>query len=121
MIDDIVSKKDSNISKTPFELLKKIENIDKAVYKKILNMIQDFRIKFVLNQLRDENEVNIGLSMARACKKYFGIESEFLGGVHYDSVVWKSIQKKNPVCINEPDSKTSKELGKIMNKLLKKD
>lgn len=118
MIDDVISKKEKNTGKTPFELLQKIEAFDKNLYGKLMDMISKFRVKLILNQIRGQDDLKIGRSMARACRRYFGIEAEFLGGVHHDKTVWKSIQSRCPVTVMDPSSRPSIEILKLKDKLI---
>lgn len=119
MVDDVISKREKTELRTPFDLLKKVEAIDKASCNSLLKVISDFRIKLVMNQIKAESDLSIGHAMAKACKRYFGIDTEFIGSVHYDDKVWKSIQAKIPVTIGEPESRASKEISDLTQKLMR--
>jgi flagellar biosynthesis protein FlhG len=118
MFDEIISKKTRTQIKTPMDLLSRIETIDKKSYEAVISIINDFKIKIVMNQIKSSTDLEIGISMAKACKRYFGIEAKFLGGIHWEEKVWRSIQARVPVTLSAPESQSSKEFSLITQKLL---
>ena len=118
MFDDIITKKTRNQIKTPYDVLNKIALIDKDVHASVTKVINEFKIKLVMNQIKSEDDMVIGESMAKACRRYFGIDVEFLGGIHHDEKVWKSIQSKVPLTLGEPASRPARELTRLTEKLM---
>jgi len=118
IVDDVISNKKKGDIKAPIDLLRKIQEIDQSTYEEVCKVIDEFKIKIVINQIRATGDLEIGEAMSKACKRYFGIETEFLGCVHYDEKVWKSIQARVPLAVSEPNSRTSKEINKLIGKLL---
>ncbi len=119
MIDDIVTDKDKNKLKTPFELLQKIEEIDGSIYSELSQLIKSFSIKIILNQVKNTQDIKIGEAMARACRRYFGIDAQFTGAIHYDDSVWKSIQARSPLVLHSPHSRPSREIERLLGGLIR--
>lgn len=117
MIDNVISNRDRFELKTPFELLKRVEGIDRQSHANIAKIIDSSKIKLVMNQVKTAEDLKIGPAMAKACKRYFGIDTEFVGNIHYDDSVGKSVRSRIPVLLEEPDSKASKEISDIFQRL----
>ena len=82
--------------------------------------IERFRPKLILNQVRTHSDIEIGFSVKTVCKKYFGIEMDYLGYLDYDSAVWQAIRRKRPVMLEFPNSKLVTSIDRLVDYLLKK-
>ena len=82
--------------------------------------IETFSPKLIMNQARAQSDVDIGLSMQTVCKKYFGIDLDYLGYLDYDSAVWQAIRKKRPVLLEFPNSRLVSSVDRIVNFTLKR-
>lgn len=82
--------------------------------------IERFRPKLILNQVRTHSDIEIGFSVKTVCKKYFGIELDYLGYLDYDSAVWQAIRRKRPVMLEFPNSKLVTSIDRLVDYLLKK-
>ena len=82
------------------------------------NEISKFKPRLIINQVRTQADIDIGFSMKSICKRYFGIDMEYVGYLDYDSAVWQSIKKRKPLLMEYPNSKLVSNFDKIVNKLL---
>jgi flagellar biosynthesis protein FlhG len=82
--------------------------------------IERFRPKLILNQVRTHSDIEIGFSVKTVCKKYFGIDMDYLGYLDYDSAVWQAIRRKRPVVLEFPNSKLVTSIDRLVDYLLKK-
>lgn len=82
--------------------------------------IERFRPKLILNQVRTHSDIEIGFSVKTVCKKYFGVELDYLGYLDYDSAVWQAIRRKRPVMLEFPNSKLVTSIDRLVDYLLKK-
>ena len=70
--------------RTPLDLLREIEGTDSAEARRFVETMRLFRPRIVVNGVRTAEDVKLGFSVASVCKKYFGIDAEYLGYVNYD-------------------------------------
>ncbi|HLE01750.1 MAG TPA: P-loop NTPase [Bdellovibrionota bacterium] len=78
-----------------------------------------FRPKLIVNQARTQTDIDIGYSVKTVCKKYFGIEMDYIGYLDYDSAVWQSIRRKRPLMLEFPNSRLVSSLERVSHELIK--
>ena len=106
--------------RTPADLLHYVRALSARSALAIEQMMDEFRPRLVLNQVRSSQDVRIGYAIRDACRRYFGIELSFLGYMETDEQVWRSIRKRSPLMLmrGNGSSKTSRQLAQIMHNLL---
>lgn len=63
-----------------------------------------FRIFLVLNMVRSEQDVILGLSVKSVLTKFLGIPVQFAGTIEYSDAVWKSLREGKPTTLNDLSS-----------------
>ncbi|MEC8623219.1 MAG: MinD/ParA family protein, partial [Bdellovibrionota bacterium] len=81
--------------------------------------LNKFSPKLIINQVRTQADIDIGFSMKIICKKYFGIDLDYIGYLEYDSTVWQSVKKRKPLLMEFPNSALVTNFDRIVHKLLK--
>jgi flagellar biosynthesis protein FlhG len=104
--------------RTPSDLLDRIAQMDPAVGGQIREEVSRFRPRIIMNQARTRADVEIGDHMRSACRKYFGIQVEYLGAIDYDDVVWQSIRRREPLLLKHPGSVSARSVERIAARLL---
>jgi flagellar biosynthesis protein FlhG len=74
-----------------------------------------------MNQVRGQNDIDIGFSIQSVCKRYFGINMDYAGYLDYDPSVWQSVKKRKPLLMEFPNSKLVNNFDKMVHKLLELD
>ncbi len=103
---------------TPAELLNKIIEINPIAGQKLKKEIDQLCPNLVLNQVRTQADVDIGFSMKIICKKYFGLNIDYVGYLDYDSAVWQSVKKRRPLLMEFPNSPLVGNFDRIVHRLL---
>lgn len=98
---------------SPQEVFQRLRQVDRASYETVEMALSSMRVCLVLNMLRGDEDFKIGRAMEIACRKYFGIEVDFLGGIRYDDAVWRSVRRKEPFLSAEPSSLAALDLCQI--------
>lgn len=106
--------------RSPSDLYKECEKRHPAEAGRLRHAIETFAPKLIMNQARAQSDVDIGLSMQTVCKKYFGIDLDYLGYLDYDSAVWQAIRKKRPVLLEFPNSRLVSSIDRIVTFTLKR-
>ena len=60
----------------------------------------------------------IGFSIQNVCKRYFGININYVGYLDYDASVWQSVKKRKPLLMEFPNSKLVNNFDRMVQKLL---
>lgn len=103
---------------TPAELIEKVIEINEEKGLKLKAEIEKLSPKLVINQARTQADVDIGHSMKIICKKYFGIQLDYVGYLDYDATVWQSVKKRKPLLMEFPNSTLVNSFDRIVHRLL---
>jgi flagellar biosynthesis protein FlhG len=103
--------------RTPLDLLREIRAIAPEEGERFADAVQSFRPRLVVNAARTPEDVRLGFSVRSVCKKYFGIEADYVGYVNHDEAVTKAIRQRRPVVVTHPHSDAAVYLVRIARKL----
>ncbi|MGZ3696788.1 MAG: P-loop NTPase [Bdellovibrionota bacterium] len=106
--------------KCPSDLFREVNKADPDAGMKLKREIERFKPKVIVNQARTQTDIDIGSSVKTVCKKYFGIEMDYLGYLDYDSAVWQAVRRKRPLMIEFPNSRLVSSVDHIVQLLLKR-
>lgn len=118
VIEKAMDKKNDLGIRGPSELIEFITKMDPEVGGTLADGIKKFRPRIVMNQVRTNQDIQIGFAMQNACKKYFGINVDFLGYLENDDQIWHSIRKRQPITLNGEYSKSARSLRTIAYNLM---
>lgn len=104
--------------RTPLDLLREIRTIAPEEGERFAAAVQGFRPRIVVNAARTAEDVRLGFAVKSVCKKYFGIEAEYVGYVNHDEAVTQAIRQRRPVVVSHPQSDAAVYLVRIARKLL---
>jgi flagellar biosynthesis protein FlhG len=118
LIDQAMNAKISQNS-TPADLIDRVIEINPEMGQKLRHEISKFAPKLIINQIRTQADVDIGFSMKIICRKYFGINLDYVGYLDYDATVWQSVKKRKPLLMEFPNSGLVGNFDRIVHRLLK--
>lgn len=75
-------------------------------------------IGIVVNQTREQSDIDIGKSMEHICQRYFGLTTHFLGYLNYDECVWKSLRNRRLLVSDFPHSLITKKFSSIASNIM---
>ncbi len=104
--------------RTPLDLLREIESTDSVEARRFVETMRLFRPRLIVNGVRTAEDVKLGFAVTSVCKKYFGIDAEYLGYVNHDEEARRSVSVRRPVVDLVSDSDVSIYLQRIARKLL---
>ena len=103
---------------TPIDLLREIEATDTAEARRFVDTMRVFRPRIIVNGARTAEDVKLGFAVNSVCKKYFGIDTEYLGYVNYDDEARRSVSMRRPIVDLHSDADVSIYLQRIARKLI---
>jgi flagellar biosynthesis protein FlhG len=118
LINQAMNAKISSPNSTPTDLVKKIIDLNPEMGMKLKNEISKFRPKLIMNQVRSQSDIDIGFSIQSVCRRYFGIEMDYVGYLDYDASVWQSVKKRKPLLMEFPNSRLVTNFDRIVHRLL---
>jgi flagellar biosynthesis protein FlhG len=102
---------------TPLDLLREIQAIDREEGARFVEVVHAFRPQLVLNEVRSADDIRLGFSMRSVCKKYFGIDAEYLGYVNHDEVARRAVRARRPLALLDERSDAASYIELIARKL----
>ena len=102
-------------------LLTMLSSKNKSSYYTLKERLEAFQPKLIINQAREEQDVELGYSIAQMVNRHLGIKLSFSGYLPYDERVFKSIKKFRPFMEAYPDCFTAPRLKDIARELLNGD
>lgn len=90
--------------RSPADLIRYVQQMNPEAGQRFQERIADFQLQLLLNQVRTRQDIELGHSMKSVCRKYFGIDANYLGYIDHDNAVWQSLRKRRPLVIEYPYS-----------------
>jgi flagellar biosynthesis protein FlhG len=104
--------------RTPVDLLREIARVEPDEAVRLTALVESFRPRLVVNQIRNREEVKLGFSIRSVCRKYFALDVDYLGYVSYDELVLRSIKERRPLVMAYPQSDGAIYIRQIVKKML---
>ncbi len=104
--------------RTPLDLLREVESLDPVEAVRFVEATRSFQPRIVVNEVRTADDVRLGFSVASVCRRYFGVEADYLGYINYDDAVRQSVSARSPVVKFAPESDASVYFERIARKLI---
>ena len=103
--------------RTPIDLLREVQSLDRTEGARFVETMRAFRPRIVLNEVRSADDVKLGFSVASVCRKYFGIEAEYIGYVNHDEAARRSVRSRQPLVDAHPRSDAARYIARVARKL----
>lgn len=104
--------------RSPLDLMREIEILDPIEGHRLVETMSDFRPRIIINDVLRKEDVKLGFAVASVCKKYFGVDAEYVGYVNHDDSVRKSVLEGRPMIEYRQDSEAASYLQRIARKLV---
>ncbi len=117
LVSQAMDQRNERGIRTPYDLLREIESIDPLEGRRFAETMRSFRPRIVINEVRTAEDVKLGFAVTSVCRKYFGIESEYLGYVNHDEAARRSVSARRPVVESQEGSDAAIYLQRIARKL----
>jgi flagellar biosynthesis protein FlhG len=103
--------------RTPLDLLREVESMDPEEGRRFARSMRSFRPRIVVNEVESAEEVKLGFSVRSVCRKFFGIEADYVGYVNRDPAVREAVLARRPLVEVRPKSDAAIYVQRIARKL----
>lgn len=118
---EALADKRSKGIRTPKELVRYLCREAPDAGSAIGAMMAALRPKLIVNQIRREEDMHLGDQIADACRDFFGVRLEHLGGIRNDDRVISSIMERKPLQATHPGCQFSTLIEGMALRLIKQD
>jgi flagellar biosynthesis protein FlhG len=117
LVSQAMDQRNERGIRTPFDLLREIEAIDPLEGRRFNETMRSFRPRIIVNEVRTAEDVKLGFAVTSVCRKYFGLEAEYLGYVNHDEAARRSIAARQPIVGLDPKCDAAVYLQRIARKV----
>lgn len=104
--------------RTPLDLLRAVEAMDPEEGQRFAATMQRFRPRVVVNEVASTEDIKLGFSVRSVCRKFFGIEVDYVGYVNRDQAVRDAVLARRPLLEVHPESDAAVYLQRVAGKLV---
>lgn len=104
LLDSAMDSRNQHGIRSPADLIRYLNASNPEIGTKLAGRIAGLQMQILLNQVRTRQDIELGHSMKTVCRKYFGIDANYLGYVDHDNAVWQSLRKRRPLIVEFPYS-----------------
>jgi len=101
----------------PEMLLEVVKEMDPEQGKNLENALRAFHFKLIVNQMRRQDNPNIGGLVCKIIEKHLGLRMRFAGNISFDERVHDAVCQKVCFLRKYPYPQTAKDIGDICNNL----
>jgi flagellar biosynthesis protein FlhG len=102
----------------PVEFLEEVDRLNPKWSRAIGRRMETFNPGLVINQARTKEDRELGPAVSLVTKRYFGLDTPFLGAIEYDECVLQAGRHRKPVLLDYPHSRPSRSIRQITENLL---
>ena len=118
LVTEAMDQRNERGIRNPIDLLREIESIDPEEGSRFVETVRRFSPRIIVNSVRTAEDVKLGFAVCSVCRKYFGIQAEYLGYVNHDEAARRSVSARRPVVEGEAGSDAAIYLQRIARKLV---
>jgi flagellar biosynthesis protein FlhG len=107
--------------RSPVDLVASVVERDPEAGANLASQLAAFRPRLVVNQVRTQQDADMGHAVVAAWRKYFGLEMEYLGAIDYDDEMWRAVRHRRPLLIERPEVPAGQAFERIAERLLLAD
>jgi len=104
--------------KTFQELIDFLKGMSNEIKELLDRELTGFKIHFVLNNVKNNQEISIGLSVKSVSMKYLGILTQYVGFIENDDSIRNCINNRMPFMRSYSSSRCAKEIEKLAENLI---
>jgi flagellar biosynthesis protein FlhG len=120
IIEEAMETRNERNIRTPYDLIRVVSKMDPERGETYSAWMHAFRPLLVINQVRSEEDEELGIAVRMACRKYFGVDLDYLGHIDYHDTVWQAVRRRAALLHEEPESAIANSLWSIAKGILKR-
>jgi len=121
LVDAALDPKNTLGLRTPLDLVARVEQADAETGALLRREMSAFQPRFVVNEVRDERDVDIGHQLVAACRRHLGLRATYAGYIHFEDAVWRAVRRRRLFMADAPMSRAAEEMRRLTRDLLKGD
>jgi flagellar biosynthesis protein FlhG len=117
LVREAMDQRSARGVETPLDLLREVESMDPEEGQRFADTMRRFRPRIVVNEVATADDVKLGFSVSSVCRRFFGIDADYIGYLNRDAAVRRAVVERLPLLDVAPDSDAAVYLKRIARKL----
>jgi flagellar biosynthesis protein FlhG len=117
LVREAMDQRNARGIKTPLDLLREVEQMDPEEGQRFVETMRRFRPRVVVNEVATAEDVKLGFSIASVCRRFFGIDADYIGYLNRDPAVREAVKQRRALFDVAPDGDAAVYLRRIARKL----
>ena len=84
---------------------------------RFVDTMRSFRPRIIVNEVATADDVKLGFSVSNVCRRFFGIDADYIGYLNRDAAVREAVKRRKPVFDIAPEGDAAIYLKRIARKL----
>lgn len=118
VVNQAMDLKNERGIRTPLDLLHAVQALSSEEGERFVAVMRSFRPQLVVNGAKTADDIRLGFTVRSVCRKYFGLQAEYLGYVNWDDAVIDAVRNRTTVVESHPRSDAAIYVTRIARKLL---
>ena len=118
IVNQAMDQKNDRGIRTPLDLLKAVQASSEEDGERFVAAMRSFRPQLLVNGARTAQDIRLGFTVRSVCRKYFGLEADYLGYVNWDDAVSDAVRSRSTIVETHPRSDAAIYVMRIARKLM---
>ncbi len=102
----------------PAKFLADLDKVGRDWREKVEKRMENFAPGIIVNQVRAQEDRELGPDIKLVCKRFFNLDMAYLGSVEHDDCVWQAVKHRKPVLLDYAHSRPSRSIRQITEAML---
>jgi flagellar biosynthesis protein FlhG len=104
--------------RSPLDLVAGVMELDPEAGRLLARCARDFAPKLIVNQVRSEEQRDLGNKIAHVCREHMGTRIEYLGALDHDQHVADAVHHRKPVLQLHPTCPFARSVRRVVERML---
>ena len=118
LVNQAMDQRNERGIRTPLDLMREIESLSPDEGERFVATLRAFRPRILVNGARTAEDIRLGFAVRSVCRKYFGLDADYLGYVNWDEAITQAVRARRTVVESDPRSDAAVYLNRIARKLI---
>jgi flagellar biosynthesis protein FlhG len=102
----------------PIDLARTLSRFETSLGERAARELSQMQLRLVMNKARSRSDTELGFAMRDMAERYLGVSFDHAGHIERDDTVWLSVVRRLPLLIDNPTTKSARNIERISRRLL---
>jgi flagellar biosynthesis protein FlhG len=103
---------------SPQEVVRALARFETGLAETAASSLAALQPRLIINNARSRADTELGVAMHDMAERYLGMRLDYAGHIERDDTVWLSVVRRRPILIDNPTSKSARNIERIARRIL---